>query len=137
MSNENINSELSFGGGFMQFRPLAQKLQPPEVDHLGGPCGACPHVHIPSWSGKICSNFNNFFSSEVSFQPTDMIFLSNESSMYMLSYGLGFSWIRQLAQKLQPLKSWAKFWKKWIFREKKFDTQNWNRDCSFKNEFRH
>ena len=58
--NENINSELSFGGGFMQFRPLAQKLRSPEVGHLGAPRGACPHKHIPSWSGKICWNFTKF-----------------------------------------------------------------------------
>ena len=58
--NENINSELSFGGGFMQFRSLAQKLRPPEVGHLGGPHWACPHKHIPSWTGKICWNFKKF-----------------------------------------------------------------------------
>ena len=58
--NENINSELSFGGGFMQFRPLAQKLRPPEVGHMRAPRGACPRKHIPSWSGKICWNFTKF-----------------------------------------------------------------------------
>ena len=55
--NENISSELSFGGGFVQFRLLARKLRPPEVAHLGGPCGACTCTYIPSGSPKICSNF--------------------------------------------------------------------------------
>ena len=43
-----FDNGISFGGGFVQFRPLARKLQPPEVAHLGGPCGAHPYVHIPS-----------------------------------------------------------------------------------------
>ena len=70
----------------------------------------------------------------MNFQPTNMIFISNESSISMLTYALGFVWIRQLAQKLQPLKSWANFWKKVDF-SKILYIKNWNfRDWNSKIE---
>ena len=51
------------------------------------------HVHTLGKS-KNMLKLHESYSTELNIQPTDMIFMSNESSKSMLSYGIGFACIQ-------------------------------------------
>ena len=89
--NENINSKLSFGGGFTWFRPLARKLQPPEVARLGGRHGGRPQVCSAATPQKYAPSLSSHNKNSPSFQAMNMIFISNESFKSILSNGESFT----------------------------------------------
>ena len=55
---KDLDLYFNFEKGFIQIRPIAQKLWPPEVGHLGERRGAAAHKRTPASERKKCSNFD-------------------------------------------------------------------------------
>ena len=91
---KDLDKYFTFEKNCMQIWPLARKLQPPEVGHLG----RRQHLHrgeqYPSSTPKICSDFGELTRNSSNFQAMDMIFMPNESLKSIFSNGVGFILIR-------------------------------------------
>ena len=102
--NESTNMYLSFDKGFVQFRPLAQKLWPPEVTHLGERRGRSPCAHTSSKSEKKCWNFTFEAVKSAIFNLRIWFLYQMKALCLYFHMNICFKWIRPLAQKLWPPK---------------------------------